>query len=132
MHKVTLITSREPRAASHARSRAAVAIVAGALLLAGCDYMPFGYTHVKDIVAKPAEFEGKEVKLKGRVRSARSIMGIKAYTLREETGEISIVTQVEPPKENTDVTLKGIVKSTVIFGGSTSVGLRIEETKRIW
>ena len=112
------------------KNRAAIAIIGGALLLAGCDYMPFGYTHVKDIVAKPAEFEGKEVKLKGRVRSAKSILGIKAYTLREETGEISIVTEGELPKENTDVTLKGVVKSTVIFGGGTPVGLRVEETKR--
>ena len=48
--------------------RGAPMALAGALLLAGCDYLPFGYTPLKEIVAAPAQFEGREVKVKGRVR----------------------------------------------------------------
>ena len=103
---------------------------AAAFAVTGCDYLPFGYTHVKDIMQKPAQFQDKEVKLKGRVRNTLSVAGVKGYTLREETGEITVVTQGELPKENADVALRGIVKSTVIFGGGTPIGLRIEETKR--
>ena len=41
------------------------------VMLAGCDYLPFGYTPIKDIVAAPANFDGKEVKLKGKVKEIK-------------------------------------------------------------
>jgi hypothetical protein len=101
------------------------------MTLSGCDYLPYGYVHVKDIVAAPAAFEGKEIKLKGRVRSTTWVLGIKAYTLREETGEIIVVTDGTLPKQNEEVKLKGVVKSTAIVSGAWAVGLRVEETRRL-
>ena len=41
-----------------------------------------------------------------------------------------MVTESAVPAENSDVALRGIVKSVVIVGG-TSLGLRVEETKRL-
>ena len=43
-------------------------ICAGLLALSGCDYLPFGFTPVKEIVASPAQFEGKEVRVRGKVK----------------------------------------------------------------
>ena len=102
------------------------------LALAGCDYLPFGYTPVRDIVAAPANFEGKEVKLKGTVTDVTKlpVLNIKAYTLRDDTAEITVATDGNLPAVNDRVALKGTVKSTVILGGQ-SVGLRVEETKRL-
>jgi hypothetical protein len=119
------------RRSSPVRRRAAVAALAAALSLAGCDYLPWGYTHVKDIVAAPGKFEGTEVKLKGRVRSTHWVLGIKAYTLREETGEITVVTDGTLPEQNEEVRLKGVVRTTAIIGGGWTVGLRVEEMKRL-
>jgi cytochrome c-type biogenesis protein CcmE len=106
--------------------------VACAVVLAGCDYLPFGYTPVKDITAAPANFEGKEVKLKGKVRDVIKlpIVDLKAYTLQDESGEITVTTHGALPSANAEVALKGIVKSAVIIGGH-SLGLRVEETKRL-
>lgn len=103
-----------------------------ALALAGCDYLPFGYTPIKDIVAAPANFEGKEVKLKGRVRDVIKlpIVDLKAYTLQDEGGEITVTTHGALPAANAEVALKGTVKSAVIIGGH-SLGLRVEETRRL-
>jgi hypothetical protein len=50
--------------------------------------------------------------------------------LRDDAGEIPVVTRGELPAENSDVALRGIVRSAVIVGG-TSLGLRVEETKRL-
>lgn len=108
----------------------ALAAVAFALTLAGCDYLPFGYTSLKEIAAAPANFEGKEVKIKGKVGSIVKLMGLQAYTLQDETGEIMVTTQGRLPATGEAVALKGVVKSAVIIGGQ-SLGLRVEETRRL-
>lgn len=107
-------------------------VLLAALALAGCDYLPFGYTPVQDIVAAPANFEGKEVKLKGTVRSVTKLplLNVKTYTLRDDTAEITVATEGNLPAVNDRVALKGTVKSAVILGGQ-SVGLRVEESKRL-
>ena len=104
------------------------ALLAGALALAGCDY--FGYTPIKEIAASPANFEGKEVKLKGKATRVTKFLGLRSFTVRDETGEISVVTEGALPPENSDVALKGTVKSAMIVSGK-SVGLRVEETQRL-
>lgn len=101
-----------------------------AVLLAGCDYLPFGYTPVKEILAAPANFEGKEVKLKGRVADVTKLFGLKAYTLQDDTERITVVTEGDLPAANESVALKGTVNSAAIIGGQ-SLGLRVEETKRL-
>jgi RecJ-like exonuclease len=103
-----------------------------AITMAGCDYSPFGYTPIKDIIAAPASFEGKEVKIKGKVKNAVQLPGLKAYTLEDETGRmtITVVTEGQLPTANAEVALKGTVKTTLIVGGAT-LGLRIEEMKRL-
>lgn len=103
-----------------------------AITMAGCDYSPFGYTPIKDIIAAPASFEGKEVKIKGKVKNAVQLPGLKAYTLEDETGRmtITVVTEGQLPAANAEVALKGTVKTTMIVGGAT-LGLRIEEMKRL-
>ncbi len=108
-----------------------VAFLAAAVL-AGCDYLPFGYTAIKDIVAAPAHFEGKEVKLDGKVKNVTKlpILDLKSFTLQDGTGEIAVTTQGNLPAINDNLTLKGTVKSTVIIGGQ-SLGLRVEETRRL-
>lgn len=112
--------------------KSVLAALLTALALAGCDYLPFGYTPIKDIVAAPANFEGKEVKVKGKVRDVIKlpILDFKAYTLYEEGGEIAVTTHGALPAANAEIALKGTVKSAVIIGGQ-SLGLRVEETQRL-
>lgn len=106
--------------------------VPAAVLLAGCDYLPFGYTPIKDIVAAPANFEGKEVKLEGKVKEITRlpIVELQAFDLQDDTGEISVHTQGNLPAVNDHVRLKGTVTSPAIIGGQ-SLGLHVRETKRL-
>ena len=108
-----------------------IAGCAAALLLAACGEWPFGYTSIRDIVAAPAQFEGKEVKLKGTVTGVLEvpIVDLKGYTLRDDTGEIAVTTRSALPAEAERVALRGVVRSAVIVGGR-SVGLHVEEVKR--
>ncbi len=112
------------------RPLAAALAVASALVLGGCDYLPFGYTSVKEITAAPASFEGKEVKVKGKVKGSLKLLGMKAFTLQDDTGEIAVSTAGELPAAGSDVAVKGNVRSAAIVGGS-AMGLRVEETKRL-
>jgi hypothetical protein len=112
------------------RAGACLIAATAVLLLAGCDYLPFGHTQVKDITAAPANFEGREVRLKGKVVSIVKLMGLKAYTLQDATGEISVLTEGELPHSGATVALRGTVKSAVIIGGQ-SLGLRVEESRRL-
>lgn len=101
------------------------------VLLAGCSALPFGYTRIGDILATPAQFEGKEVKVKGKVTGALQVpvVELKGYTLRDETGEIAVLTKDNVPAPEQEVAVSGIVRSLAIIGGQ-SLGLRLEETKR--
>ncbi len=105
--------------------------IAAVLLLAGCDQMPFGYTSIKEVTAAPAQFEGREIKLKGKVSNVTKLplLDLKAYTLRDDGGEITVSTQGTLPAVNETVGLRGTVRSTAIIGGQ-SLGLRVEEIRR--
>ncbi|MBM3356870.1 MAG: hypothetical protein FJY54_03985 [Betaproteobacteria bacterium] len=114
------------------RGYALVLVMAGALVAGGCDYSPFGYTPIGEIVAAPARFEGAEVKLKGRVTDVVKlpVIEFRAYTIRDDTGSITVVTRSELPASGAQVALRGTVKSAVIIGGE-SLGLRVEESQRL-
>jgi RecJ-like exonuclease len=106
---------------------AALALMA-VLAFAGCDY--FGFTPIKDIAATPAQFEGKEVKIRGKVVNPVQLLGLRTFTLRDETGEITVSTGGALPAEGAEAAVKGTVKSAVIVGGK-SLGTRVEETQRL-
>ena len=99
-----------------------------ALSLAACDY--FGFTPIKDIIATPAQFEGKEVKIKGAVGSPVQVLSLRTFIVKDETGEIVVTTNGSLPPAGAQVAVKGTVKSAVIVGGK-SAGLRVEETQRL-
>jgi hypothetical protein len=107
----------------------ALAMVAG-VTLAGCDYLPFGYTAIKDIVAAPGPFDGKEVRIKGKARDPVQFLELKMFVVADETGEIRVSTAGAVPNPGADVAVKGVVKSAVIVGGK-SVGLHVQEIERL-
>lgn len=109
------------------------AALAGLLVLSGCDYLPFGFTPVKEIVTSPARFEGKEIKVKGKVRDILkvSLIDLKAYVLDDGSGEVvAVIARDSLPAVNETVTVRGTVESMAIVGGQ-SIGLRIKEIRRL-
>lgn len=107
------------------------ALLIAVLLLAGCDALGLGVTPIREVTTAPANFEGKEIRLKGRVVSVTKVplLDMKAYTLRDDSGEITVTTQGALPAVNDAIGVSGTVKSAAIIGGQ-SLGLRVEEVKR--
>ena len=103
-------------------------IMASVMLLASC---ASGYTRVRDIMAAPDGFVGKEVRLQGTVGKAIEPPRANAYMLRDESGEIMVMTRGELPAPDTEVALRGIVRSVVSRGARWSLELRVEETQRL-
>jgi uncharacterized protein YdeI (BOF family) len=99
-----------------------------ASVLAGC---ALGYTRVREIMAAPDGFVGKEVRLQGTVGKAIEPLRANAYMLRDESGEIMVVTRGQLPAQDSEVALRGIVKSTVVRGTRWTLDLRVEETQRL-
>ena len=114
------------------RRRRVLAVLCLCLVLPGCDYLPFGYTPAKEITSNPASFEGREVKLKGRVVDVvrLPVLG-QAYTLEQDGAQLFVVTRGELPAVKSEVALKGMVRSVAIIGGK-ALGTQVEETKRLW
>jgi hypothetical protein len=125
---MTPCTTHDPPPTTHAFS-AALALAAS-LALAGCDYLPWAYTPIKDIVAQPGPFDGKEVRIKGKARDPVQFLELKMFVVADETGEIRVSTAGAVPSPGGDVAVKGVVRSAVIIGGK-SVGLHLQETERI-
>ncbi len=116
-------------------NRKRLRLVAGAalvLMLGGCDALPFGYTPIGDIVAAPGKFEGQTVKVKGQAVDVLRVpfLDYRMFVLKDDTGEIAVVTTGSLPALNDAVAVRGKVLSAAIFGG-TSLGLRIEEAERL-
>lgn len=127
-----MTTTENCHRARRAAGRALAALVLGVGLLAGCDSLPFGYTPIKDIVAAPANFEGKEVRVRGTVKDVTRIplVNLQSFVLQEEGAEISVVTEGELPAKGERVATRGTVTSAAIIGGQ-SLGLKIRERERL-
>ncbi len=97
-------------------------------MLASCAW---GYTRVREIKGAPEGFVGKEVRLQGTVGKAIDPPRPQAYMLRDATGEIMVVTRGELPAQDSEVALRGIVRSTVVRGTRWTLDLRVEETQRL-
>jgi len=100
--------------------------------LPGCDYLPFGYTKIGEIVAKASQFEGREVKIHGKVVDANKIplLNIKSYSLQDDTGTIIVITSGTLPAIGQEIGIRGIAENMLIVGGQ-SFGLTLKETTRL-
>ena len=74
---------------------------------------------------------GRKVRVKGDVTSALKIpiVATKLYALRDETGEITVVTSGSVPGIGARVRVEGVLENVAVVGTAT-VGLHISETRR--
>lgn len=100
-------------------------------LLSGCDYLPV-YTPIKNIVDAPANYEGKEIKIRGVVKNITKIpiVDFRMFILEDDTGQINIITKEALPAVNDTVAVKGKIETTALIAGQ-SIGLRVVEIKRL-
>lgn len=108
--------------------RRAAAALTLAILLAGCD---LGTARIGEVTQGGASFEGREVVLRGTVTGVTKLPLIetKNYRLKDATGEITVWTTADAPREGEEIVVRGRVESIAIVSGE-SYGLAVKEIER--
>ncbi len=106
--------------------RAGLAILFASLVLSGCGGL-FS-TPIGKILADPRAYAGKTVTVSGEVTQVFSLVFIKYFRLRDETGEIVVVTDRILPKVGTKIKVKGTVQEAFSIGDQQLIVI-VEESK---
>lgn len=77
---------------------------------------------INQVLADPAKYRNKEVKLTGSVVNSFSALGTGAYRLDDRTGQLWIVSNGGVPREGARVSVKGTVREGFNVG---SLGSRL-------
>ena len=100
--------------------------------LSACDYMPFGFVSIGDIIQNPTKYDGQKIKVKGRVSNVTKIpfVDVKLYALTDQGQQIMVVAKETVPAAGSEVAVIGIVENVAIVGDQ-SIGLHLREVKRL-
>ncbi len=85
------------------------------LLLAGCA-AGWGATPIGKIHAAPREYDGRNVTVSGTAASGMNLILVKYFVLKDETGEIPVITGGVIPAPGEKVTVTGEVKEAFALG----------------
>lgn len=99
---------------------------------AGCDQInKLGATNVKDITDHIRDYEGKTVTVAGEAREGLSVPFVpyKLYQLKDETGDIYIVTEKAVPKAGEKMRVTGKVNQAFTVGMSQMIVIVEGENK---
>jgi hypothetical protein len=82
------------------------------ILLSSCE----SGTPIKNILDNPRDYSGKVLQVKGQVSDIFSLIVIKYFTLKDGTGEITVITDKPLPKKGTTIKVKGKVQEAFSLG----------------
>jgi aspartyl/asparaginyl-tRNA synthetase len=91
-----------------------------ALLIGTACGNPFA-TKIGRITAEPGAFDGRTVTVAGEVTGRVNLALVKFFRLRDESGEITVVTEGSLPREGDKVRVKGTVKQAFALGDLRAV-----------
>jgi len=105
-----------------------ISLILCLFLCLGCGSL--GTTHIKDILDHPRDYEGKILTIRGEVTQVMSLMVIKYFYLKDETGEMIVVTDRPLPNKGEKIKVKGTVKEAFSIGDQHYTVLIEESLKR--
>ena len=82
-----------------------------------------GITKIGDITGHPRDYAGKEVTVSGEVTEVFSLLILRYFTVRDGTGEISVVTDRPLPAKGEKIKVKGIDKEAFSLGPQSTLVL---------
>jgi hypothetical protein len=88
-----------------------------------------GATKIGDIVGHPRDYADKEITISGEVTETFSFFVVKYFVVRDNSGEISVITEKPLPVKGDKIKVKGTVKETFSFGTKTAIVL-VETTEK--
>jgi len=91
-----------------------ISVVLACFLAAGCGGLfP---TKIGDIVRDPRKYEGKEVTVSGEVKEVLALVVFKSFVLKDDTGEITVITSRILPAVGQKLKVTGTVKEAFALG----------------
>jgi aspartyl/asparaginyl-tRNA synthetase len=78
-------------------------------------------TKIGDIRSDPRKYAGKEVTVSGRVTEVLSLIAFKYFVLRDNTGEITVITSKPLPATGQKLTVRGMVREMFSLGDQTAL-----------
>jgi hypothetical protein len=102
--------------------------LAGALfVLAGCASV----TPIGELLDNSTRYDGKTVRIKGEVREGAGGLGVGAYQLKDNTGQITVVSdRGSAPRKGATVEVKGKFESLFSLG-TAGVAVVREESRSV-
>ena len=114
-----------PTAVRRSFSRASLA--AALLLLAGCASV----TPIGELLDNATKYNGKTVRVQGEVREGAGGLGVGAYQLKDNTGQITVVSdRGSAPRKGATVAVKGKFESLFSLG-TAGVAVIREESRDV-
>ncbi len=107
-----------------------VVLVIVMALLVLCQCTGLIPTKIGDIRDNPRNYADKEVTVSGEVTGAFSLVVVKYFTLRDGTGEITVVTQKPLPKEGERLKVKGTVREAFSIGDKSLLVIVEQEPQK--
>lgn len=99
-------------------------LILALLVLAGCA----GVTPIRELLDDPSRYDGKTVRIEGKVRGAAGGLGVGAYEVEDETGRLTVVTDDrDPPRSGANVGVKGKFQALLSLGIKSLAVLREED-----
>lgn len=122
-------TQRQAQRSSKCLGRNLLVAWAVGVLLGGCSAT--NVTPISQLNASPANFDGKEVMLRGVAKDVTRLplFNLKSYVLQDDSGEATILTERELPKMNEEIRVKVKVGNLAIINGEP-LGTTFVEVER--
>ncbi len=88
------------------------------LLLPGCGMTSIGADRIGTLLKDPAAYDGRTVKVAGEVTDVVKLpfVDTRLYTVRDETGELLVVTYGTLPRVGEKVVVRGTFSTLATFG----------------
>lgn len=111
-------------------STVAAVIVVIAVLAGGIWYYTarISHTAIGDILKNPRNYEGQLLTIEGNVTDSMSLLIVKYYKVRDNTGEITVTTKRFLPSIGTKIRVTGNINNAFSLGTEQIVVLNETET----
>ena len=86
-------------------------------------------TPIGDILQNPRKYEGVQVKVSGRVVDIFGFFVVRYFTVRDDTGEITVVTERPLPTKDEHITVIGKVQEAFSIGDQQLLVIKENATK---
>lgn len=98
-----------------------IVIILCTLLIGACNWI--FTTKIGDILKNPREYAEKDVTISGEVTETFAFLFVKYFTVKDETGEIAVVTNKPLPNKGEHIRVNGIVKEAFSIGDKSLIVL---------